>query len=324
MKVYHEITPLEKNDLFIILDSVNKGFEYPIHNHAEFELNLVLGSNGTRIVGDSTDRYNGTDLVMLGPYLYHKWDSNQLSSQEQPCRVITLQFGMDLFDTTILSKEPFQRIKNFLQQSNRGIQFYGETLIKAKKRLIRLTKCKGFDGVIEFLKLMDFLSKSFEKRFLASEGFKMNPIKSDSKRVQLAYQFILSHFKDPNLKIRDVAFLVNMSESSFSHYFKKNTNRSYTRFLIDIRIGYACKLLINTDQSVGEIGFDSGFNNITNFNRLFKKYRGCTPLEYRAHYRQKADFNWSDQITPFQFMPSGAKISKAIQPKSYSTKLIHS
>jgi AraC-like DNA-binding protein len=325
MQVYREITPLKETDVFIMLDSFNNGFDYPIHNHPEFEINLILGMSGTRIVGDSTERYNEFDLVLLGPYVYHKWDGDEeLQKNGKPYRVITIQFDATLFDSHLLKKEHFYKIRKLLQDAGRGIKFYGNTFTEAQAKLINLTKASGFSVILEFLSLLDLLSNSTEAIYLASEGFDPKSVQSESKRIQIAYRYILKNFTQQSIKIGDVATEVNMSESAFSHFFKKYTNKNFTQFLIDIRIGYACKLLLDTDETINQICFRAGFNNITNFNRLFKKYRSCTPLEYRRRYKEKNDFDWTNQITPYQFLPSNTQASEFIKPTQYRTRLVHS
>ena len=108
MNIFREITPLKPQDVLVVIDSVRNGFDYPIHNHPEYEINLIMGMSGTRIVGDSTDRYNEIDLVLLGPYLYHKWDGDRhLQDNGQPYRVVTIQFSIDLFSGQMFQKEKF-------------------------------------------------------------------------------------------------------------------------------------------------------------------------------------------------------------------------
>jgi AraC-like DNA-binding protein len=325
MQVYREITPLEEPDVFVILDSYNNGFDYPIHNHPEFELNLVMGCSGTRIIGDSTELYNNQDLVLTGSYLFHKWDVDQPKNQPIfSSRVITIQFRMDLFNSPFFRKNQFSKIRKLLHKASRGIEFQGETFDKAAELMISMTDDNGFSNIVKFLQLLNMLSCSNEASFLASEGFSPQAIPSKGNRIQIAYGFILKNFQEKDIRIADVAAQLNMSISAFSHFFKKYTNKSFRQFLIDVRIGHACRLLLDTDQNIKEVCFSSGFNNVANFNRLFKKYRACTPLEFRRRSIEKGSFDWTKQRTPWQFMPSGAKIEDAFKPAEYSTtRVVH-
>ncbi len=324
MQFYREITPLKENDVFVVLDSISNGFEYPIHNHPEYEINLIVGISGTRIVGDSTARYQDTDLVLLGPYLYHKWDGDEdLQANGKPYRVITIQFGFDLFNHHLFQKEKFYNIRQMLYNSKRGIRYHGKTLEEAKQILYRLTEDRGFENVIEFLKLLELLSRSTDIVYLASEGFSPQSLHPDSQRIQTAYAFILQNFTSQDVRMSEVASLANMSDSAFSHFFRKNTNKSFTQFLTDVRIGHACKLLLDSDKSVKQICFSSGFNNLANFNRLFKKYRNCTPVEYRNKYKEKNAFDWTRQVTPWQFVPRKPESAREVKPQKYSTRLVH-
>jgi len=324
MNIYREITPLKAPDVFVVLDSVCNGFDYPIHNHPEYELNLIAGMSGTRIVGDSTERYTEYDLVLLGPYLYHKWDGDELLQQSgKPYRVITIQFAMDLFSGQLFQKEQFIKIRKLLRDSSRGIKFQGKTFEEAMQIMVGLTEDKGFTNIIDFLHLLDLLSKSTESTFLASEGFSPQAPCTENNRIQVAFGHIFKHFDDAELKISDVAAQLNMTDSAFSHFFKQYAFRNFTQFLIDVRIGHACKLLLNTDETVNQISFKSGFNNLANFNRLFRKYRSCTPLEYRRRYLEKNEFDWTKQVTPWQFLPGKSATQVGIKPKAYSTRLVH-
>jgi AraC-like DNA-binding protein len=324
MQVYREITPLKEPDVFVVLDSVSNGFDYPIHNHPEYELNLVMGMSGSRIVGDSTERYADFDLALIGPYLYHKWDGDEhLQKSGVPYRVITIQFGIDLFNAHLLQKERFFKIRKMLADSRRGVKFWGKTLADATQIMLDLTEDQGFANVIGFLSLLDLLSHSEERAFLASEGFTPQASKTDNHRIQIAYAFILKNFANPDLKISDIATLLNMSESAFSHFFQKYTNKSFTQFLVDVRVGHACKVLLDTDNTVKQVCFQSGFNNLANFNRLFKKYRLCTPIEYRRKYHSNLAFDWVHQTTPWQFLPSRVAATEKFAPAQYSTKLLH-
>lgn len=318
------MTPLRPHDTFVIIDSVGNGFDYPIHNHPEFEINLVMGISGVRIVGDSTERYNDIDLVLLGPFLYHKWDGDKAMQESgKPYRVITIQFALDLFNGQMFQKEKFHKIKQLLSDATRGIHFTGTVVNKIAEMMVKLTEESGFKCVIDFLTLLEILANSTEVSYLSSLGFSPIVPQVNNNRIQMAYSYIIDHFHDPELRISDVASFVNMGDSAFSHFFQKFAFRSFTQYLIDLRIGHACKLLLDTDNTVAQISDASGFNNLANFNRLFKKYRNCSPIAYKKMYVEKNDFDWSNQKNAWQFLPSKTSLTNVITPVMAGTKLVH-
>ncbi|MDX5583306.1 MAG: AraC family transcriptional regulator [Aureibaculum sp.] len=305
MILYKEITPLTKHDVFIIVNSKNVGFEYPIHYHSAFELTLILHSSGNRIVGDSVEKYKSNDLVLIGPEIYHKWDDDDLPYEKKnSAHVITIQFSKDILDQSLFLKESFLSIRNLLKDSQRGLKFTKETFKTIAEKMQKLESNKSFDGVIEFLKILHILSVSKDKKYLSCEGF--ISIKNDEKgdRVNKMYDYILTHFSDPSLRITELASESSMSASAFGHFFKKSTNKSFTQFVVDLRLGYAIRLLLNSDHSISEIAFQSGFNNIANFNRLFKKNKFFSPKQYRQNLVGSASFNWEQQLTRNQFIPN--------------------
>jgi len=282
MDIFQEITSLRTSDIFTILDTHNPGFSHPIHRHSDYEINLIMGISGTRMVGDSTERFTDFDLVLLGPYLYHKWEGDDPAPNiRHSYRIIRIQFGMDLFGEHFFLKGIFQKIRKLMQDSCIGIRFYGKAIEDAKVLMIRITESTGFVNVISFLQLLDMLSESAEKCQLSSEGFSSKGQGEETQRIQLACGYMLKNFSRSELKMGEVAAQIHMNESAFRHFFRKKMHRSFTEFLVDIRIGRACKLLLDTDDTVGQICCESGFNNLANFNRLFKKYRTNTPVQYR-------------------------------------------
>lgn len=324
MKIFQEITPVIHSDVFVILDSINKGFDYPLHNHPEFEITLIINASGNRIVGDSTERYHDQDLVLIGPYLYHKWDDDFKNSGTQiDCRVITVQFDMNLFTGSLLGKQPFASIQKLLKNASRGIRFCGNTFEKAKKIIIGLTQLKGLESIIEFLRLLDLLTKSLSHAYLTSIGFESELFRANSTRLHAAYQYIVRHFKNPLFRMSEVANHLCLSSSAFSHFFKKCTNRSFSEFLIETRLSHVCKLLIDTDDPVAQISFKSGFNSLANFNRSFKKKYKCTPKIFRNNYELANTFDWTKQMTPGQFLPYASNPRTSPKPMIYATRLDH-
>jgi AraC-like DNA-binding protein len=324
MSVFRENTPVKEDDICIILDSRNNGFDYPVHNHPEVEINLVMGMSGKRIVGDSTEQYFDQDLVILGPYLYHKWfGDEELLNKKQPYRVITIQFDLNQLSNKFFAKESFYMIRKLLKESSRGIQFRGEVLDQAANIMAEMTRSEGFDNAISFLKLLDLLSKTKGRRYLTSLNFNAKTTLSFNHRIQIAYSHIIQNYTNSDFKMSHVAKKVQMSESAFSHFFQKQAFRSFSDFLIDLRLSKACKLLIESDKSVSEICYQSGFNNLANFNRLFKKYRAMPPSKFRKKHLSNVHFEIDKQMTPWQFIPADVKMDQIIKPKEYSTRVVH-
>ena len=280
MKLYREITPLQQKEVFGIFDYPDASFDYPLHSHPEYEINLVRNGAGNRIVGDKVEKYRDTDLVLLGPNLSHSWDNADIDKNTCPhTAVIFIQFEEHLLDN-LLTKEDFYPIKVMLQYAHRGIEFLGETKAIAIDKMQALHKLSGFDATIAFFQFLHFLSHSKDKRLIASPGYSSQITLKQSIRLDEVYLFIQENFHRP-ISLEEVAQVANMSTSAFSHYFKRSTNRNFSAFLRDIRLGHASRLLTTTQLNISEIAFQCGYSNLSNFNRLFKKYKEMTPFAYR-------------------------------------------
>lgn len=280
-RVYREITPVTSKDVFRIFSYPEAEFKYPLHHHPEYEINLVLNSKGTRIVGDAVEEYKEEELVLLGPYIQHCWDgaAHVMETGVVPS-VVVVQFHKDLFSNNWLMKEAFIPIRILLGESSRGLEFFGETREKGIKILKGLSKLSGFPATLAFFEFLYILATSTEKRQIASAGYVVPTPYFRNKRIEDVYNYINQYFKK-DLQLAEVAAVANMSPSAFSHYFKKCSNKSFIQFLVEKRVSYACKMLLETECTVREICFESGFNNLSNFNRLFKKYKKVTPKAYR-------------------------------------------
>ncbi|MCL1938654.1 MAG: AraC family transcriptional regulator [Candidatus Azobacteroides sp.] len=277
-----EITPLASDDLFIVLNHPSAKFDYPVHHHSDFEINLVIDTYGKRVVGDSIEDFSTLDLVMIGPNIPHAW----FGEVEENNHVVTIQFSDKLLNFPILEKRLFNNIKNLLLESQRGLVFSEKTQIAIKEKILKLTKMQGFQTVLEFLSILNELAVS-DRRVLVSNQYDSQLVvrTSKSRRITMVCDYIERNYANP-LNLCDVASIVNMSESAFSHFFKKRTNTSFKDYLTTVRISHACQLLTKTTHSVSEICFACGFNNVSNFIRIFKKKKGQRPSEYRAIIEQ--------------------------------------
>lgn len=278
-RIVREITPLSEDDFFIVLNHYNAKFDFPIHYHPEYELNLVLHSKGKRIIGDSIKEYQHPDLVLIGPNTPHAW-----TGQEEGVRVITIQFHTDFLSEKELSRKLTTPIRELLDRSKMGVLFSPETTASLLERISRLTEIRGFDSLLEFLSILYDLSISRNQLSLSSQSYVGQFDTSKSRRIKMVNQYLHDNMMN-NIKINDVAQLVSMTPSAFSHFFKKRTQRSFSDYLTDLRIGHSARLLIETEKNISEICFESGFNNISNFNRSFKVQKGCTPSEFRSQQK---------------------------------------
>ncbi|MDE7346009.1 MAG: AraC family transcriptional regulator [Muribaculaceae bacterium] len=277
-----EITPIAEDDLFIVLNHPNAKFDYPVHYHPDYEINLVLNATGTRIVGDTEEDFGKVDLVMTGPNLPHAWKSNCHEGHH----VITIQFSEKILEFPILQKRLFSSIKELLMDSRRGLLFSEASNSLIVDKIVKLTRLQGFQTALEFFSILYDLSIS-NRQVLVSNQYDKSSIVSSAKsrRIMKVCEYIDANYEE-QVKLSDVSALVNMSESAFSHFFKKKTGCSFIDYLNNIRISKASLMLSDTTNSINEICYSCGFNNSSNFIRIFKKIKGMTPSEYRTYIQQ--------------------------------------
>lgn len=280
-EIQQEICPISNDDLFIILDHTNAKFEYPIHCHPEYEINVVIGTSGTRVIGDSEEPYTDLDMVMIGPYVPHVWKAD---SEEN--HVITIQFSAELLNFHIMDKRIFLPAKQLLMDSMQGLHFYGSETEHIKDEIVELTKIQGFQSALKFLNILNSLAYA-PRRKLVSNMYESETLirQSKSRRISKVCRYIEENISQ-KISLSDAAALVNMSDSAFSHFFKKQTSISFITYVNNLRVAKACDLLANTALSASEICYDCGFNNKSNFIRLFTKRKNMTPIEYRNHISQ--------------------------------------
>jgi AraC-like DNA-binding protein len=280
--ILREITPLTSSDCFTIFARVKSEFDFPLHCHEELELNFILNAKGAkRVVGDHIAEIDNAELVLVGSNLPHVWQTHKCKSKE--IREITIQFHKDLFDEKFLRRNQLSFIRTMLERSGRGILFSKETIGLITPRLIALNQKQGFDSVLELLSILHDLSVSRNMHTLSDATFNNVEFSYNSRRISKAVDYMNQNFQKA-ITLTEVAKLANMTDVSFSRFFKTRTGITFMDSLLEMRLGHASRLLIDTTQSVSEVAYNCGFNNISNFNRLFKKKKGCTPKEFRENY----------------------------------------
>jgi AraC-like DNA-binding protein len=278
---------LEKNigsqqESVTVLDLREKFFDPNWHFHPHYQLFTVLEGTGTRFIGDSIQYFEPGDTVFLGPNLPHLWRSDKTYFENNPglkTHGIVLYFTKDFLGNDFFGKSEMAGLKDFLENSNRGMVWSGKTQSLIIEKLLELVNIKGFRRILSLLDLLHILSQSKDYQFISNENYTNLHKLSETERMQKVYEYVSKNFKE-SIKLCDIAEKVNMSEAAFCRYFKKRTNRSFVDFVNEIRIGNACKLLSQNTMNVSSICFESGFNTISNFNFHFKKIVGKTPSEY--------------------------------------------
>lgn len=285
--IIREITPLSEKDCFYIADRIKSEFTYPIHSHAEYELNYIENAAGVRrIIGDSVEIIGNYDLTLVaGDKLEHVWEQHQCKSKN--IREITIQFSSDLFLGNLINKNQFDSIRKMLDNAKKGISFPMDAIMKLYSTIDTLASEKeGFYAVIKLMTLLYELSLYDDARVLSSSSFVNIEDGSDSRRISKVHDYINTHYTE-TIRLDNLANIAGMSSVSFSRFFKLRSGKTISDYIIDIRLGHADRLLVDTTNSIAEICYECGFNNLSNFNRIFKKKKDCSPKEFRENYRKK-------------------------------------
>jgi AraC-like DNA-binding protein len=260
-----------------------KNLNYPFHYHSnQYEITLVLGGRGIRLVGDNVSEFNEIDLVLVGKGIPHSWINAQSDEQITPSnmQVIVVHFNNYIFGDELLNRSEFSHIKNLLSLSDKGVSFGTDITQKISEKFFQFTLEPDFSTYINIMDILNDLAKSGDYKTLCNDNYSYRGRIDESGKFETVFNYIQSNYLN-KIKITDVASLAGMNDSAFSHYFKKRTSYSFTDFINLLRLNHAAKQIIFEQKNIAEICFDSGFNNLSNFNRMFKKWKGDTPLQYR-------------------------------------------
>lgn len=282
--IFREVTLLSDEDCFVVNSRVKSEFTYPVHVHPEYELNFIENGQGARrLIGDSIEEIDDLELCLIGnENLGHAWMNSNCHSDE--IHEITIHFYRELLLDSLLKKTQFHSIASLLENAKKGVVFSRKTIELVKQDLYSLSNSsKGFYSVIDLFTILYKLSIDPDSRVLCTCTFANQDESSESRRIQKALNYLNCNYQK-EIRLSDVANHVSMSEVSFSRFMKKRTGKNYIEYLNDLRLGIASRYLVDTNKTVVEISYECGFNNLSNFNRIFKKRKGYTPKEFRENY----------------------------------------
>lgn len=280
MKAYLEQLLIPEEEIFIIKRNQMPKFTAMRHYHRELEFKFMVSGIGKGYIGETIYEYQPNDLVLLGPNLPHHWVSgNHFEEKGIMADCVYLQFKEDFIGDEFYKKTDLLHIGKMFQRSRQGIQFSGDTAKQAGKQILTLASLTGFEKLIGFLSVLHLLSTSFEYRLLTNISFTNLDNPNESDRLNKVYQYIIRNFKyDVSLEI--AANQVNMSKSAFCQYFKKRTLKSFSDFVNEVRINHAIRQVLDKEMSISEACYESGFNNISYFNRKFKEIHKMSPKSF--------------------------------------------
>jgi AraC-like DNA-binding protein len=276
-----QMIPTSPQESFLCFMKKARGFPFKWHFHPEYELTLIVHSHGQQFVGDAIVEYGNGDLALLGPNLPHTWRSTRLTGRHE---AVVLQFRADCLGAGFFDRPELRPVQRLLDRSRRGLLFRGTSRRAVGELMRELLEASGPSRIRLFLEILERLART-PSRPLASAAFQPEATREDEQRIARICDHIQRH-ADQRLSLGSVAQMVHMSPSSLSRFFKRVTGRTFNRYLNELRVGQACRQLIESDRTVAEICYACGFHNLANFNRRFRQLKGVTPTDYRESYNQ--------------------------------------
>ena len=258
------------------------------HYHSEIELIYLQKGTGTQFVGDHISNFNHGDMVLLGSNLPHYWrfDDSQAAENDMSLADITVaHFNESFWGDKFLQLPESKKIKDLLERARRGIKIMGATRNEVAGLMHHLLKAETFRRILLLLEILECIAGSNEIVYLSSVGFAPNLPQTEKDRINTIYEYSIANYMN-KITLEEIASVANISPNSFCRYFKTHTGKTYSGFLIDFKVGVACRLLIQDKLSIQQVCFESGFNNFTNFYKAFKKITGKSPLVYQNDFNK--------------------------------------
>ncbi len=289
MKAIYQKILLSEGSSFLATKLILPQFHSEYHFHPEYELKYVIESKGKRFVGDTIENFQEGDLILLGPNIPHYWKNDNIHDQTDmmQAKAIVILFSENFLGEKFFTVQEMIPILELLKKAQAGLVFPNAKNSNILQMLDDLTKSKGPLRIILMLEILAELAKSESRNLLTEEfstGIPFLDVNSPSfVRLQKVHHYVIKNFHSP-LQIEDVAQIANMTPHAFCKYFKKSTKKTFMTFLNELRVCHAKKLLIENGIPISQISMESGFNNISNFNRQFKTGTNMTPSDFRAMY----------------------------------------
>jgi len=278
----NDTTHIWGDEGFFVQSRAGRELNFPVHDHAEMELTLILNARGAkRIIGNHIGEADDKELVLTGPHLPHGWIVDGCDGAE--IREVTVLFQREIFPENLLAKNQLSNIRQLFEDAKRGIHFSGMVTEQVALRLSSMQERSGFEALHELYSILHQLSIARDSQVLSDITFTHDTCKYNSRRLERAFSYMYLNFEN-QISLDEVAGAANMPAASFSRFIKVHTGRTFTESLLEIRMGHVSRMLVETTRPVAEIAYACGFNNLANFNRTFKAWMGYTPREFKRNY----------------------------------------
>ncbi len=256
------------------------------HYHPEIEFLYIKRSAGTWLVGDHIGPYQSGDILLIGanlPHCFRHEYKHVIEREDAAGEAIVIKFIPAIFGNPFLSLPETRKIKELLSVCSCGLKLTGKTRQRLAATFEKILLVTPGRKLVYLLSMLEEISESREYIPLSSKGFMQSPADTDKDRIKLVFEYTFNHYNE-KITIEQVASLLNMTRQSFCRYFKTTTRKTYIQFLMEVRIGAACRLLMEDEKNVAEISYEAGYNNISHFNHQFKLITKKKPLEYKKDY----------------------------------------
>jgi AraC-like DNA-binding protein len=284
-------TALHKSEIppsriFVVKELHERHFDPIWHAHSEYQLFVVLDGTGTRFIGDSIKAFKPGELIFTGPHVPHVWRNDEAYFQQGSrlrANGIVIYLNENFLGEHFLDKEEIATLRKLFMKSLRGLEFFGDTrqqVIGLMKELINL---QGLPSLIQVLRILEMLSRTKDYRYISSRPHVDSLDQHEADRLNKVYEYVFENFRK-KIRLQDLAELLHMTPTSFSRYFTMKNNKSFSRFLSEIRIKHACKMLTESDESISNICYACGFDTLSNFNKQFREITMRKPTQYRKEF----------------------------------------
>src|SRR5215213_4988528 len=277
---------LKPESSFDILQKIGGNFYNQWHFHPEIELIYIHKGRGTRFIGNDVHRFEPGELFLFGSNLAHMWRCDPeyyLEGSRLTAEVTVIYFHHDFLGDKFFNLPELKSIDSLLEKAKQGIKITGSTKALVRELINKLSEAKGLEKITTLLTILEKIANSKEKECVNPIYHPIKFERLEIERLNKIFEHTSTNFQR-KITLSEIASVANLSAKAFCRYFKSKTRKTFYDFLLEVRVSHACNLLLEKDMTIYEVCYDSGFNNLSNFNRYFKKIMNKTPLEFKKEH----------------------------------------